>query len=201
MTTKTKHRVAANKEESLLDQRSRVVIEDAPNANCTPENCCCDEYYGSDICLWPDNSQPHKYKIASFPVEPQPHKATFKFDKLSTGLFEPLDCMWGSLGNPITSPFHPDDTLTLLEEWVQLIGLQNRDHGVVLLSEFINGMEPMRQDIRHPASSMPPELDSQCQQHNVVKVLGVRNKECTDDIKPPFRSYRKWHWKLLTREQ
>lgn len=126
-------------------------------------------------------SQPHKYKIVSIPIEPQPYQTEDKKHWCWDGCTRLSD--WRDIDKFLlflkeSSPFQTDDTLILLEKWL-----------------FFFNRKPS------PAETMPESLDSQCQQYNVVQVLGVEEIDPAswaewDDGLPCPR--QEWHWKLLT---
>jgi len=133
-------------------------------------------------------SQPHK--IIYIPVEPH----LMQVD---------TPAQWHEVLINQFSPFHPDDTLILLEEWCCWIKVPSRER-IYLLKRTANEHDLKNADW-HTPFGMPPELDSQCQQYNVVKVLGVEEREgeveTTRDGEFYFELNKIWHWKLLTREQ
>lgn len=203
MTTKTKHRRAADKvviEDDRRVKESRWTRRDRDNPRT----------YTHDYT--------QKLKIVSFPVEPQPLP---EMKPANDGNFPPLRWSDGKRSMYILHP-HPDDTLILLEEWVSKdseiieegylvkdtlmsnMTAFNHDKGrMISLRELISSMvnPPVE-----PASTMPPVLDSECQQHNVVKVLGVEenvigNKPVEFPIAEWIKKNKIWIWKLLTREQ
>lgn len=194
MKTKTIHRIAADK----------VGVEDVPNANCETGSCNCNEYYGSDKCLWPDdNSRPHK--IVSVPVEPQPDywvKRVFRNQKTDNYFTKDSGKPDGGAHSfgILTIPYHPDDTLTLMEDWAC------DTEGPYLKSSIIPEHDMLDRFDWQPASTMPPELDSQCQQLTVVKVLGVEERKVSIKITGPqggggrVITPKDWHFKVLATE-
>ena len=210
----TKHRIAADKEESLLDQRSHVVIEDDRRRRFQGVF----PFTGEKRATTHNYSEKHKiiYVPVDLPVECKNYK--YLGTTITPGFhgkhqFEMLDCDMPAFYFA-DSPFHPDDTLILLEEW-------HEDHLKVLTEEIKlgaitipAGVYPQRLYLRseyepkfpnagwiwNPAEDMPPELDSQCQQYNVVKVLGVELRASNLQLRLNS-SETTWNWKLLTREQ
>jgi len=125
-----------------------------------------------------DYTQPHK--IIYIPIEPKIPEFVDKFDSPIEGhwLFWSSEAKGWPRYEWLQCPFHPDDTLTLQFGWVK---------------EYV--------EIRQPASTMPDHLG---QQYNVVKVLGVEEKEvpyCHEvGLRGAVMSMQKtWDWKIIGR--
>ncbi len=107
--------------------------------------------------------------------------------------------------NGYESPFKPDDTIVLQEEW----RVHKAHDGLLdnLVSVAMGGdwegcftLKPMKSRAEdfwgkaRPPSSMPPELDSKCVRFTVVKCLGVELLNID-----PLSPNDDWHWKLLSK--
>jgi len=172
----TKHRIQADK--VVIENDRRVLRKDAN---------CIYSYRQNDRRKSP-HDYTQKHKIIYIPVEPQPYLTgrghlawNKKVVRPEAGDFAKILLKY--------SPFHPDDTLILLEEWVE------KEAGNIIArnAEFSDTEYGNTQS----AATMPPELDSQCQQYNVVKVLGVDEKMMSPD---PLADGM-WHWEILTKEK
>ena len=200
MKTKTKHRIAADK----------VVIEDDRRVE--------EGDYTFDR-MESDNSRqtPHDYsqplKIIYVPIEPPPYRTNDAIGwwcadgHISGGLGHGLKRTVLVPDNKVAEfllekpPFHPADTLILLEEWLD--GYTEED---IYLCDLAKHCSEIQGDA-NPAPTMPPSLDSQCQQHNVRKVMGVEERWGTSDEMVLKRCgvatdkedevLKIWHWKLL----
>jgi len=193
--TKTIHRIPAD----------QVVVEDDRRVDDITPGC------DGERKLPFTYSQPHK--IIYVPVE---HKDAYKTEYLQSTHWEieerehepaRLDAKEVREHLPEIiklCPFHPDDTLILMEEWLHdSINYETCDPRTIpklvkhlLCSE--GTIEMIRESGKiQPASIMPLELDSGCQQLTVVKVLGV--EQLPDHV---FEEKKNWPWmsKLLVKE-
>ena len=77
------------------------------------------------------------------------------------------------------APYEPNDELVLMEQWQYM-------HSTEGLKPILKSNSPNRYISGwEPASTMPPELDSECQKVTVEKVTGVENID------------NKWHFLIL----
>lgn len=192
MLNKTIHRIEAGQVVIEDDRRKEQLF---PYPNVAPEV----------PRRTPEHDYSQKHKFFYVPVEPQPlweEEPTFSKGKEYDAWYG--RCHTSGLNIEVyeeTCPFRPDDTLILLEEW-----LSNK----LLADKLVtSNLDPEAErflrvnNLIQPAIIMPPELDSKCQQYNVVKVLGVEERGCR--IKPNgpqggggrVVSLKPWHWKLL----
>lgn len=143
-------------------------------------------------------SQPHK--IVTFPVEPQPFRHSTPVDSYWVLDDDAEDVIHETeLEDTLLdkSPFHPDDTLILLEEWIHCAF-----NGYFLFSDITTG-KLVGGSAPKPASTMPPELDSQCKQITLGQCLGVEERlpDNWDHKYSHAESDKEWYWIFLTKER
>lgn len=177
----TTHRIPADK----------VVIEDDPRLKQVeagwysfPSN--------NGRAILHDYSQPLKFFY--IPIEPEP-----KFLEDNYFHYGNIICSLAALESEYCH-FNPDDTLIFLGEWARAIQKGNTGNWFNVLLKNLD--KTKYRFLSDPASTMPPELDSQCQQYNVIKVLGVEERVETmsglvDGMKTSFFTGKILHWKLL----
>ena len=177
----TKHRIEADK---VVIERDRRIEE------------CGFQLSGDHRSVLHNYSQPHK--IIYVPVEPQPYELGWSTEDAKKYAIS-------------TFPFHPDDTLILLEEWFEIPdwdeSYEDKMSWEPITVKRFESMGTVMVDKarKHSTSTMPPSLDSQCQQLTVVKTLGVEEKMIEQEADttllpaPTKTIYREiWNWKLLT---